>query len=114
MHHGSYSSNVTKAEWKNSIFSKLGSHVIVNSLLIRGIITISYRVFLFRVNARSCFYLGRLWMHYSSVHAGHKIRSVMLQTLIGHLKNTVENVFPKCQVNFVVAVGVLKRMKALE
>ena len=29
-------------------------------------------------------------MHYSSVHAGHKIRSVMLQTLIGHLKNTAE------------------------
>lgn len=40
----------------------------------------------------------------------------MLQTLTGHLKNTAENVylFTKCQVNFVVAVGVLKLMKALE
>lgn len=38
----------------------------------------------------------------------------MLQTLIGHLKNTTENVFTKRQVNFAVAVGVLKRMKALE
>lgn len=37
----------------------------------------------------------------------------MLQMLIGHLKNTTENVFTKCQVNFAVAVGVLKRMKAL-
>lgn len=52
-------------------------------------------------------------MHYSSVHAEHKIRSVMLQTLIDHLKNTAENVysFTKCQVNFVVVVGV--RMKPL-
>ena len=100
MHHGSYPSNVTKAEWKNSIFSKLGSHVIVNSLLIRGIITISYQVFLFRVNAHRAF-----------ISACYR-----LQTLTGHLKSTAENVylFTKCQVNFVVAVGVLKRMKALE
>ena len=63
MHHGSYPSNVTKAEWKNSIFSKLGSHVIVNSLLIHGIITISYRVFLFRVNAHRAF----IWAGYGCI-----------------------------------------------